>query len=123
MLLVRKLGAPGQPELAIGAIAEGDVALVNDDVLDSLGLGRDAIERAMARERPELERRLRVYRGERPAVALAGRTVVVVDDGLATGASMDAACRAVAARGAGRIVVAVPVAAARGLRTPPCRRA
>lgn len=111
VLLVRKLGAPGQPELAIGAIAEDGVTLANDDVLQSLGLGRDAIDRAVAHERPELERRLRVYRGDRPAVELADRTVIVVDDGLATGASMDAACRTVAARGAARLVVAVPVAA------------
>ena len=112
VLLVRKLGAPGQPELAIGAIAEDGVTLVNADVLRSLGLDHDAIDRAMLDERPELERRLGVYRGDRPAVALADRTVIIVDDGLATGASMEAACRAVAARGAARLVVAVPVAAA-----------
>jgi putative phosphoribosyl transferase len=111
VLLVRKLGAPGQPELAIGAIAEGGVRLVNEDVLRSLGLGLDAIDRVIAAEEPELERRLRAYRGDRPAVAVAGRTVIVVDDGLATGASMDAACRAVVARGVARLVVAVPVAA------------
>jgi putative phosphoribosyl transferase len=112
VLLVRKLGAPGQPELAIGAIAEDGVTLVNADVLRSLGLDHDAIDRAVLAERPELERRLGVYRGDRPAVELADRTVIIVDDGLATGASMEAACRAVAARGAARRVVAVPVAAA-----------
>jgi putative phosphoribosyl transferase len=111
VLLVRKLGAPGQPELAIGAIAEGGVRLVNEDVLLSLGLGLDTIDRVFAAEQPELERRLRAFRGDRAAVAVAGRTVILVDDGLATGASMDAACRAVAARGAARLIVAVPVAA------------
>jgi putative phosphoribosyl transferase len=110
VLLVRKLGAPGQPELAIGAIAEDGVALVNEDVLQSLQLGRDAIDAAIAREQPELDRRLASYRGGRPPVPVAGRTAVVVDDGLATGATMEAAVRALAARGAGRLVVAVPVA-------------
>ena len=111
VLLVRKLGAPGQPELAIGAIAEEGIRLVNEDVLLSLGLSLDTIDRVVADERPELERRLRAYRGDRAAVPVAGRTVILVDDGLATGASMDAACRAVAARGAARLIVAVPVAA------------
>jgi putative phosphoribosyl transferase len=111
VLLVRKLGAPGQPELAIGAIAEDGIRLVNEDVLLSLGLGLDTIDRVVADEQPELERRLRAYRGDRPAVPVAGRTVILVDDGLATGASMDAACRAVAARGAARLIVAVPIAA------------
>ena len=110
VLLVRKLGAPRQPELAMGAIAEGAVALVNEDVLRDLGLGRDAIERAIAAERPELERRLTAYRRGRPAVPLAGRIAIIADDGLATGASMEAACRAVAARGVARLVVAVPIA-------------
>ena len=110
VLLVRKLGAPRQPELAIGAIAEDGVALVNEDVLQSLQLGRDAIDAAIARERPELDRRLASYRSGRPPVPIAGRTAVIVDDGLATGATMEAAVRALAARGAGRLLVAVPVA-------------
>ena len=110
VLLVRKLGAPGQPELAIGAIAEGGVALVNEDVLRALGLGPAAIDEVAARERPELERRLSAYRGGRDPVPLDDRTAIVVDDGLATGASMEAAVRAVAARRAARVVAAVPVA-------------
>jgi predicted phosphoribosyltransferase len=110
VVLVRKLGAPEQPELAIGAIAEDGVALMNDDVLRGLGLGLGAIDEATARERPELERRLATYRGGRPAVPVDGRVAIVVDDGLATGASMEAACRTLAARGAARLVVAVPVA-------------
>ena len=110
VLLVRKLGAPDQPELAIGAIAEDGVALVNEDVLRGLGLGPDAIDRATAQERPELDRRLAAYRGGRPGIAVDGRVAIVVDDGLATGASMEAACRTLAARGAARLVVAVPVA-------------
>jgi predicted phosphoribosyltransferase len=111
VLLVRKLGAPGQPELAVGAIAEGGVTLVNEDILASLGLDRRTIDGAIAVERPELERRLGAYRGGRPAADVEGRTALVVDDGLATGASMEAACRALAARGVARLVVAVPVAA------------
>jgi putative phosphoribosyl transferase len=110
VLLVRKRGAPGQPELASGAIAEGGVALVNEDVLRALGLGPATIDEVAARERPELERRLAAYRGGRDAVTLDGRVAIVVDDGLATGASMEAAVRAVAARRAARVVVAVPVA-------------
>jgi putative phosphoribosyl transferase len=110
VLLVRKLGAPDQPELAIGAIAEDGIALVNDDVVHGLGLDAAAIDRAIALERPELDRRLAAYRGARLAIAVGDRTVIVVDDGLATGASMEAACRALATRGAARIVVAVPVA-------------
>jgi putative phosphoribosyl transferase len=111
VLLVRKLGVPGQPELAMGAIAEDGVALVNDDILRDLGIGRDAVDRVIAEEAPELARRLRAYRGGRSGVDVAGRTAIVVDDGLATGASMEAACRVLAARGAARLVVAVPVAA------------
>jgi len=110
VLLVRKLGAPDQPELAIGAIAEDGVALINEDVMRGLGLGPDAIDRATVQERPELERRLAAYRGGRPGIAVDRRIAIVVDDGLATGASMEAACRTLAARGAARLVVAVPVA-------------
>ena len=110
VLLVRKLGAPEQPELAMGAIAEDGVALINEDVLRGLGLTRDDIDRATARERPELDRRLATYRGGRPGIPVDGRVAIVVDDGLATGASMEAACRTLAARGAARLVVAVPVA-------------
>jgi len=111
VLLVRKLGTPGRPELAMGAIAEDGVALVNEDIVRDLGLGRDAVDRAIAEAAPELDRRLGTYRGGRSGVDVAGRTAIVVDDGLATGASMEAACRALAARGVARLVVAVPVAA------------
>jgi predicted phosphoribosyltransferase len=110
VLLVRKLGAPDQPELAIGAIAEDGVALINEDVLRALGLGPEAVDRIAARERPELERRLSAYRAGRPGLRVEGRIAIVVDDGLATGASMEAACRTLAARSVARLVVAVPVA-------------
>ena len=111
VLLVRKLGLPDQPELAMGAIAEGGVVLFNDDVLAQGAPPQMAIDRILAEERRELDRRLATYRGGRPAVPVAGRVVLVVDDGLATGATMEAAVRAVQARGAARVVVAVPVAA------------
>lgn len=110
VFLVRKLGVPGHAELAMGAIASGGVRVMNEDVVRELGLSQEAVESVAAQEREELERRERAYRGDRPPARIAGRTVVVVDDGLATGASMRAAVRALADRGAEAIVVAVPVA-------------
>lgn len=109
VFVVRKLGVPGQPELAMGAIASGGVTVLNEDVLRLLGDRQDALRRVEERERQVLADRERLYRGRRPAVRLAGRTVIVVDDGLATGASMKAAVEAIGRQGASRVIVAVPV--------------
>lgn len=111
VFVVRKLGVPGQPELAMGAIASGDVRVLNDAVVRHLGISEAAIDEVAGRELTELSRREREYRGDRPPVQLTGRTVVLVDDGLATGATMRAAVQAVRASGASTIVVAVPVGA------------
>lgn len=111
VVVVRKLGVPGQPELAMGAIASRGVRVLNDAVVRHLGISEAAIADVAGQESTELARREREYRGDRPPVPLAGRTVVMVDDGLATGASMRAAVEAVRAVGAGRIIVAVPVGA------------
>jgi len=111
VFLVRKLGVPGQEELAMGAIASGGVRVVNDDVVDALGIPASAIDRVAAEEARELQRRETEYRGARPAPDVRGRTVILVDDGLATGSTMRAAVAALRALGPARIVVAVPVAA------------
>ena len=111
VFIVRKLGVPGQEELAMGAIASGGVRVLNQEVLRYVPLSDRAIEAAAAREQTELERRERSYRGARPPLDVAGKTVVVVDDGLATGSTMLAAVRALRQMKAGRIVVAVPVGA------------
>ena len=110
VLVVRKLGLPSQPELAMGAIASGGAIVLNRDVLRHLRGGDDALESVRARETAELLRRERQYRGDQPPLEMSGRTAIVVDDGLATGATMEAAVRALAALGAKRIIVAVPVA-------------
>jgi predicted phosphoribosyltransferase len=110
VFLVRKLGVPGHEELAMGAIASGDVLVLNPEVVMSLRISAQVIDAVAARERPELERRDREYRDARPAPDLHGRTVILVDDGLATGSTMRAAVASVRRQGAGRIVVAVPVA-------------
>jgi predicted phosphoribosyltransferase len=112
VFVVRKLGVPGHEELAFGALASGGVRVLNEDVVRRLGLTPDLIDAISERERGELERREHLYRGGRPPIALSGRTVIIVDDGLATGASMRAAIAAVQAQAPGRIVVAVPTAAA-----------
>jgi len=111
IFVVRKLGVPGQEEVAMGAIATGGVRVLNDVLVRSLGIPRDVIEAVTAREREELARRERLYRGNRPPVDVRRRTVILVDDGLATGATMVAAVRALRQRGPARIVVAVPIAA------------
>jgi predicted phosphoribosyltransferase len=112
VFIVRKLGVPGHEEYAMGAVASGGVRVVSEDVVRDLGLTAADVERVAAREIAELERRERLYRGERPEPDLQGRTVILVDDGLATGSTMKAAVKALAARTPAAIVVAVPVAAA-----------
>ena len=111
VFVVRKLGTPGQPELAMGAIASGGVRVLNRDVVEALGIPDWEIEEATQREQAELERREEQYRGDRPALEVRGKTVILVDDGLATGSTMRAATAALRKAGASRIVVAVPVAA------------
>jgi putative phosphoribosyl transferase len=110
--VVRKLGVPGDRELALGAIAGGGVLVLNDRVVAELHLSDQAIAAVAEAELAELRRREHAYRGGRPPADVAGRTVIVVDDGLATGATMRAAVRAVRMRAPARVVVAVPVAAA-----------
>jgi len=110
VFVVRKLGVPWDPELAMGAIASGGVRVMNEDVVRSSGVSDEEIERVIERETRELEERERTYRGARSTVNLGGKTAILVDDGLATGATMRATVRAVRARGATRIVVAVPTA-------------
>jgi len=111
VLLVRKLGLPWQPELAMGAIASGGAIVVNDEVVRHLPPGSDALASVRQHEQRELERRERVFRGDRPPLDMRGRTGILVDDGLATGATMEAAVRALRKLGAARVVVAVPVSA------------
>jgi putative phosphoribosyl transferase len=111
VFLVRKLGAPGQEELAVGAIASGGVRVLQEDLLRDLGISADELDRITQREASELERRQQLYREGRPAPDLAGKTVILVDDGLATGSSMAAAARAVRAQHPQRLVIAVPVGA------------
>jgi putative phosphoribosyl transferase len=108
--VVRKIGAPGQEELAMGAIATGDVRVLDQDTIRMLNVAPEDVERVIGQETRELERRERLYRGAHPFPDLHGRTALLVDDGIATGASMTAAVRAVRALGAARVVVAVPVA-------------
>ncbi len=110
VFVVRKLGLPGHEELAIGALASGGMRVVNDELIQQLGIGADVLDRVAAREAVELERRERLYRGERPVVDVVGRTVVLVDDGVATGATARAAVSALRVRRPARIVVAVPTA-------------
>jgi predicted phosphoribosyltransferase len=109
VLLVRKLGVPDHPELAFGAIATGGAQVVNPDVVAAAGLEPDAIAAVVAAETAELDRRERRYRGDRPVPPVGGRTVVVVDDGLATGATMRAAVQALRSRAPAAVVAAAPV--------------
>lgn len=111
VLVARKLGVPGQPELAMGAVAPGGVRVVHESVVEALGIPPGVFDMVATQEGAEVERRERSYRGDGPPLDVAGRTVVVVDDGLATGSTMRAAVAALRAQGAGRVVVAVPVGA------------
>jgi predicted phosphoribosyltransferase len=110
VFLVRKLGVPGYEELAMGAVASGGVRVLNDEIVRGLGISEHGIDVAVAREMEELARRERLYRGDRPPPDVAGRTVILVDDGLATGATMRAAVAALREQQPTRIVVAVPTA-------------
>jgi len=110
VFVVRKLGVPGHEELAMGAIASGEVMVLNDDVVRAAEVTREQIESVAARELATLRRRETGYRGDRPSVEVHGQVAIVVDDGLATGATMRAAVRALRDRGAKAIVVAVPTA-------------
>ena len=111
VLVVRKIGAPTQPELGIGAVAEGDVMVVDEVVRGQLHVSERVLEGIVRGERLELLRRVHHYRGDREPVEVAGRDAVIVDDGLATGVTMRAAVEAVQARGPSRTVVGVPVGA------------
>lgn len=110
VFLVRKLGVPGHEELAMGAIATGDIVVLNEEVIQNLSIPEWVITAVIETERQELERRERLYRDDRPAPDVKGRVVILVDDGLATGSTMRAAARALQALGPERIVVAAPVA-------------
>jgi predicted phosphoribosyltransferase len=110
VLVVRKLGAPFDPELAIGAIA-GGVTVLNQPLIDALGLDEGSVELVRRREEQELRRRERAYRGDKPLLELSGKTVIIADDGMATGATMEAAVTAVRALGPAEIIAAVPTSA------------
>ena len=110
VFLVRKLGVPGHEELAMGAVATGGVRVLNDEIVRGLGILEGEIDAVVARELQELARRERLYRGDRPPPDVAGRTVILVDDGLATGATMRAAIQALRQQHPACIVAAVPTA-------------
>ena len=111
VLIVRKIGAPRHEELAAGAIAPGNVLILNRDVLAVLGLQPDALAAKIEQEKQELERRLKLYRGDRPFPDVSGLTIILVDDGMATGATAKAAVRAVKEMHPAKLVLAVPVGA------------
>jgi putative phosphoribosyl transferase len=110
IIVVRKIGLPWQPELGIGAVAEGGIRVLNDVLVEEVGIEPIELEAATARERVELARRVHRYRGERSAVPVDGRVVIVVDDGLATAYTARAAIEAIRRGGARRVILAVPVA-------------
>jgi len=110
VIIVQKLGTPGQEELAMGAIASGNVKILNHYVIEQLGISQAQIASAVAHEQKELQRRERFYRGDRPPIDVNGRIVILIDDGLATGSSMRAAAAAIRQRQPSQLVLAVPVA-------------
>jgi len=112
VFVVRKLGTPGQEELALGAIASGGTRVLNYEVVNALGIPDEAIDAVTRREQAEMERREREFRGDRPPLNVQGKIVILIDDGLATGSTMRAAVAALRQQDPAKIVVAVPVAAA-----------
>lgn len=112
LVIVRKVGAPGNPELAVAAIVDGDPpdVVLNHEIVEAHGLREDDLDALIARERPELERRRALYRGDRQPLSVTGKTVILVDDGAATGATMKVAVRAIKRRLPASIIVALPVA-------------
>jgi putative phosphoribosyl transferase len=110
VIVVRKIGVPAQPELAMGAIGEGDVRIVNDVVVRRAGVSAAEFAKVEARERNELARRAARYRARRDRVPVTGRTALIVDDGIATGSTARAACQVARAQGAARVILAVPIA-------------
>ena len=110
VFLVRKLGVPGQEELAMGAIASGETRVLNEKVINPLRIPKEIVEAVARKENRELERRERAYRDDLPAPDIAGKTVILIDDGLATGATMRAAVIALKQQNPAKIIVAVPVA-------------
>jgi putative phosphoribosyl transferase len=112
VIVVRKLGLPSRPEFGVGAIGEGGARIVDADVVRRARMTEDELAAVEQTERAELLRRVQRFRGDRPPLSLDGRTVIVVDDGIATGSTARAACEVARARGAQRVVLAVPVAAA-----------
>lgn len=117
VLVVRKLGLPSRPEVAMGAIGEEGAEVVDDGIVGRGGVTPDEFAAVLSRERAELESRVRRFRGDRPPLPLAGRTALIVDDGVATGATARVACRVARARGAARVVLAVPVGSPRAIGT------
>lgn len=112
VLLVRKLGVPGHEELAMGAIAWGNVQIINQDIVQQLGISKKAIQQVIGKETQELHRRNHLYRNDQPLPQIEGNRIIIVDDGLATGATMKAAVSALNQLGADQIIVAVPVGSA-----------
>ena len=117
IFIARKLGAPGRRELGIGAVAQGGVRVLNERIVQALGVREEYIERVTAKETAEIERRLRLLRGNRPEPEIRGRTVILVDDGLATGVTAWAAILALRRRAPRRLVLAVPVCASQTIET------
>ncbi|WP_372985427.1 phosphoribosyltransferase [Marinobacter sp.] len=117
LMLVRKLGTPGQRELAMGAIASGGIRVLNDDLVSYLHISEETLEQVVAMEQKELERREQAYRGDRPRPEIEGKCVILVDDGIATGATMRVAIKALRGQQPKELVVAVPVAPADTIET------
>lgn len=110
VIVVRKLGVPHDPELAMGALGEGGVRILNPDIVSGARISDETVGSVTRREQSELDRRVTLFRSDRPRIPLRERTVIVVDDGMATGATAEAACRVARIEGATRVVLAVPVA-------------